>query len=213
MARPKISLIDRSLIIRESIAILEAQGLAGFNLRRLGARLSVNSASIYHYFDSKEDILRAAAGTLLREMQVPPYSEDWKRFFIETALSHWRFLVAKPFLASLMIAGLRPTTEVDEYLSMMLSRAEVPREFHPDIFVAIEACIVGSALFEATRAKLGANAARPNPEMTLKAALVAILEHMLAEICASKTTKRKNAPVQDSTGSKSSIASTRDVPR
>jgi hypothetical protein len=41
--------------------------------------------------------------------------------------------------------------------------------------------------------EVGANAARPNPETTLEAALVAILEHMLAEIRASKTTKRTNA--------------------
>src|SRR5581483_9217003 len=112
MSRPKEKLIDRQSIVLAAINRLELSGLDGLNLRQLGKDLNVNPASIYHYFDGKEEILRAAAGKLLREAIVPDPSEDWPNWFAQGALGYYRVLVAKPFLISIMLAGFKPRTEV-----------------------------------------------------------------------------------------------------
>ena len=44
------------------------------SIRRLGAELHVNGASLYHHFANKDEILQAVGRAVLAEIEVPPLS-------------------------------------------------------------------------------------------------------------------------------------------
>ncbi|MEL6981375.1 MAG: TetR/AcrR family transcriptional regulator C-terminal domain-containing protein [Actinomycetota bacterium] len=77
---------DRPHLSREAIAatalrLTDQDGLAGLSMRKLGAELGVEAMSLYHYVDSKDDLLDAVLDLLYAEVDLPrdlPDSE-WEK--------------------------------------------------------------------------------------------------------------------------------------
>lgn len=187
MSRPKEKLIDRQSIVQAAINRLEISGLDGFNLRQLGKDLNVNPASIYHYFESKEDILRAAAGRLLREAVTPSPGEAWPNWFAQASLGYYRLLVGKPFLIPIMLAGYRPRTEVSKRNAEHLAKLGVPESLRPDIVRALEGCVIGLALIAVSKRDGEADAGdkpRLDLERVLTQTVGVLLERLIAEATA-----------------------------
>lgn len=176
MARPKVPLIDRQLIVGAAIKILEADGLDGLSLRKLGSDLGVNPASIYHHFENKESILRAVTARILREVEVPPDRYDWKRWMIESTINYWRVLVEKPFTIPVMLSGVRPSTEVGDRNRQMMTAAGIPIAKQRDITRGFEACALGAALLVTSQENI-VHPGVMNPENLLRLQLSLLLDH------------------------------------
>jgi AcrR family transcriptional regulator len=84
-------------IVREAIALIDAEGLDALSMRSLASRLGVEAMSLYHHFPSKAALLTAVSRALSEEVAGrwvnPP--KDWKdrivalgRVEIETILAH-----------------------------------------------------------------------------------------------------------------------------
>ncbi len=96
-----MSVVERPALSRDRIAakaleLIDAHGLAGLSMRKLGAELGVEAMSLYHYVTNKADLLDAVLDLLYAEIQLPDVAdEDWEaairlglRAFHEVLISH-----------------------------------------------------------------------------------------------------------------------------
>ena len=73
---PSMQQVERPTLSRESIAraaldLIDAEGLAGLSMRKLGAKLGVEAMSLYHYVANKDDLLDAAVEQIYLEIEIP----------------------------------------------------------------------------------------------------------------------------------------------
>jgi TetR/AcrR family tetracycline transcriptional repressor len=59
--------LSREKIIRESLRLLDADGIAGFSLPKLGRALGTDPTAVYRHFASKDDLILAIADQLIEE--------------------------------------------------------------------------------------------------------------------------------------------------
>ncbi len=71
--RPTLS---RELIAQTALELTDKIGLDKLSMRKLGAELGVEAMSLYHYVDSKDDLLNAVLDGLYQEIDLPIDSED-----------------------------------------------------------------------------------------------------------------------------------------
>ncbi|MBL1096377.1 TetR/AcrR family transcriptional regulator [Streptomyces coffeae] len=63
--------LDRLKIVAATIRLLDAEGLAGFSMRRLAAELGVTAMSVYWYVDTKDHLLELALDAAMGEIVLP----------------------------------------------------------------------------------------------------------------------------------------------
>ena len=146
MARPRTPLISLDLVVEAATGILESEGLHALSLRALGGRLNVNSASLYHHFANKEQILLAVARAALREIVLRPLTDDWASWLCECAVAYRRVLVKKPYLLELILGGIRPHTVAYAVSDAKLVEAGIPDDLRPELLIALDTAVIGSAL-------------------------------------------------------------------
>ena len=59
--------LTRELLVRESLRLLDKDGVAGFSLPKLGRALGADPTAIYRHFASKDDLILAIAEALIEE--------------------------------------------------------------------------------------------------------------------------------------------------
>lgn len=59
--------LTREKIVRESLRLLDAEGIAGFSLPKLGRALGTDPTAIYRHFASKDELVLAIADLLIQE--------------------------------------------------------------------------------------------------------------------------------------------------
>lgn len=154
-ARGRPAAIDREAVITAALAIIDAEGTDAVTMRRLGADLGVSAMAPYRYFDGKEELLRAAAASVITDIRVgtvPSWQDLVQRFFQDfhdrllkhpgvarlfggqTFLSETVYAVSEPVFAALLAAGFAPETAVS-------------------LFMACATCSIGAALLEAEEAE------------------------------------------------------------
>src|SRR5580698_7359786 len=57
--------LTRELIVRESLRLLDTQGVAGFSMPKLGRALGADPTAVYRHFASKDDLVLAIADYLI----------------------------------------------------------------------------------------------------------------------------------------------------
>ncbi|MFF0493539.1 TetR/AcrR family transcriptional regulator [Nocardia sp. NPDC004068] len=71
--------LTREQIVTAAVAVLDAEGVAGLNVRRLGARLGVAATAMYYYVKSKDELVTLAADSVWRELELPdPAVIEWR---------------------------------------------------------------------------------------------------------------------------------------
>ncbi|TDU77294.1 TetR family transcriptional regulator [Streptomyces sp. KS 21] len=102
--------LDRERIIRATVRLLDAEGLARFSMRRLAAGLGVTAMSLYWYVDTKHDLLELALDRALGELPLPrtapaePVREGWPGRLRSLACGYRRLLAEHPWVAPLTAA-------------------------------------------------------------------------------------------------------------
>ncbi|WP_392671732.1 TetR/AcrR family transcriptional regulator [Streptomyces sp. LN785] len=85
--------LDRERITAASVRLLDAEGLAGFSMRRLAAELDVTAMSLYWYVDTKDDLLELALDSVYSEIAAPREEAHWHDRLRELATSYRELLV------------------------------------------------------------------------------------------------------------------------
>ncbi|MFI5844707.1 TetR/AcrR family transcriptional regulator C-terminal domain-containing protein [Catenuloplanes sp. NPDC051500] len=87
--------LKRADIVTAAIALLDAEGLDGLTMRKLGARLGVQAGAIYWHFKDKEALLGAMADRMIGESADPPLAPGtWDAQLTEYATRARRALLA-----------------------------------------------------------------------------------------------------------------------
>ncbi|MGW4273844.1 TetR/AcrR family transcriptional regulator [Streptomyces seoulensis] len=95
--------LDRARITGATVRLLDAEGLAGFSMRRLAAELNVTAMSVYWYVDTKDDLLELALDAAFGELPLPrpDTGEDWRGELRALAVGYRALLVRHPWLSPL----------------------------------------------------------------------------------------------------------------
>ncbi|MEH0545365.1 TetR/AcrR family transcriptional regulator [Streptomyces sp. B21-105] len=98
--------LDRDRITEAAVRLLDAEGPAGFSMRRLAAELNVTAMSVYWYVDTKDDLLElaldAAFGELAELLPDPADDDvDWRDQLRTLARAYRDLLVRHPWLSPL----------------------------------------------------------------------------------------------------------------
>jgi AcrR family transcriptional regulator len=97
--------LTRELLVRESLRLLDTDGVAGFSLPRLGRAIGADPTAIYRHFASKDDLVLAIADTLIAEgSQGLEPSDCWARTLADIARRTRTCCLAHPAAASLATA-------------------------------------------------------------------------------------------------------------
>ncbi|RMI27605.1 TetR/AcrR family transcriptional regulator [Nocardia stercoris] len=79
--------LTREQVVTAAVEVLDAQGVAGLNIRRLGAQLGVAATAMYYYVKNKDELVTLAADLVWHEIELPDAATtDWRS--AATMLAH-----------------------------------------------------------------------------------------------------------------------------
>ncbi|WP_435833117.1 TetR/AcrR family transcriptional regulator C-terminal domain-containing protein [Kitasatospora purpeofusca] len=82
---PEQPVLSREAIVREAIAMLDADGVEALSMRKLGARLNAGATSLYRHVATKDELIELAVDEVFGEIPVPdPGAADWRADVIAT---------------------------------------------------------------------------------------------------------------------------------
>ncbi|MFF8773389.1 TetR/AcrR family transcriptional regulator [Kitasatospora sp. NPDC015120] len=124
--------LSREAIVREAIAMLDADGAEALSMRKLGARLNAGATSLYRHVATKDELIELAVDEVFGEIPVPdPGASDWRadviatcESFRATTLRH-RWLGSVIGQAGLVYLGPNLIT-VSERMAALFSSAGFP---------------------------------------------------------------------------------------
>jgi AcrR family transcriptional regulator len=95
--------LNRDRIVRAAVALLDADGVQAFSMRRLATALEVTAMSVYWYVDTKDDLLELALDEVLGELRIPPFGadDDWRAHLRTLAHQYRRCFQNHPWAAQL----------------------------------------------------------------------------------------------------------------
>jgi AcrR family transcriptional regulator len=71
--------LNRELILEAALGIIDQDGLASLNMRRLATEVDAAPMSLYRYFENKNEILDGVVEVILRDLESPLGQENWTR--------------------------------------------------------------------------------------------------------------------------------------
>lgn len=105
--------LTREIIVAKAIKLIDAEGVDGLSMRRLGEALEVEAMAMYHYFPNKDAILDAVAAAIIEEtgpaLPLDDPNADWKTIMLSGPASAGRALEAHP-KAGWLFLGRQYTT-------------------------------------------------------------------------------------------------------
>lgn len=95
--------LSRAVIVREAVAMLDADGIEALSMRKLGARLNAGATSLYRHVATKDELMELAVDEVFGEITVPAAgSADWRAATTEAAGSFRATALRHPWLASVL---------------------------------------------------------------------------------------------------------------
>jgi AcrR family transcriptional regulator len=94
---------SREEIVRAALELLDAEGLDGLSMRKLGAKLMAGATSLYWYVANKDELLELAYDEIWGEMLVHiPEEAHWRETLSIVAHSMRQSILRHPWSASLI---------------------------------------------------------------------------------------------------------------
>ncbi|MFC5183641.1 TetR/AcrR family transcriptional regulator [Actinomadura harenae] len=120
--RPQLS---RGEIVTAAVALLDAEGLEGFSMRRLGAALGAGATSLYFYVDGKNELLDLAMDEIMGEVPLPGPEVRWREAAAGFVREMRRMLVRHPWVIGLfgtrLTIGPNSLRFSDRFIEVFLS--------------------------------------------------------------------------------------------
>lgn len=94
---------SRDEIVRAAVELLDAEGLEGLSMRKLGARLGTGATSIYWYVANKDELLELAYDDFWGEITLPePTAQTWRQTVAAAAHGMRRLILRHPWSGELI---------------------------------------------------------------------------------------------------------------
>lgn len=101
--------LSRDLLVDAAFRIADTEGPEALTLRRLGTELGVDPTAVYRHFRTKDDLLAATAGRLLREaLDTFQASGSWRDDLKRYVLRMRAIYLAHPRIAALIATASSP---------------------------------------------------------------------------------------------------------
>lgn len=97
--------LSRAAIVREAVAMLDAEGIEALSMRKLGARLNAGATSLYRHVATKEELMELAVDEVCAEIAVPAPDlarGDWRAAVTAAAGSFRTTALGHPWLSSVL---------------------------------------------------------------------------------------------------------------
>jgi AcrR family transcriptional regulator len=95
--------LSRAGIVREAIAMLDAEGVDAVSMRKLGARLNAGATSLYRHVATKDELMELAVDEVVAEITVPAAGRSgWRAAAAETARSFRATALRHPWVSSVL---------------------------------------------------------------------------------------------------------------
>ena len=98
--------LGREQIVRAALELLDADGIDGLSMRRLGARLNAGATSIYWYVANKDDLLELAVDEVWGEVPLPD-GDGWRDVARALVVGIRSAILRHPWVTTLL--GRRPS--------------------------------------------------------------------------------------------------------
>ncbi|WP_067451368.1 TetR/AcrR family transcriptional regulator [Actinomadura macra] len=99
--------LTRDQIVDAALELLDAEGLDGLSMRRLGTRLNSGATSVYWHVANKDELLELALDRVMAEVEVPdPADGGWRAAATGYARSYRAMIHRHPWTVTLF--GSRP---------------------------------------------------------------------------------------------------------
>jgi AcrR family transcriptional regulator len=114
------SAATRGALLRAAVDIISERGWMSATTRLVAARAGVTRGALQHYFESREDLLKAVAAEIFVQLHARLDTEALslqpleKR--VELLLQHYCGVYASPLFRAVLNAGLDPSSGVDQYM-------------------------------------------------------------------------------------------------
>ncbi|CAD5275280.1 Tetracycline repressor protein class G [Bosea sp. 62] len=145
--------LDRDIVVRAALGLLNEVGADGLTTRRLAERLKVQQPALYWHFPNKRALLDTLAEAMLTENHtraMPRLGEDWRVFLSENARSFRKALLAYRDGARIH-AGTRPSAPqsgaIEAQIRLLCAGGFAPRDAARAL-AAISHYVVGAVIEE-----------------------------------------------------------------
>jgi AcrR family transcriptional regulator len=99
--------LTREQIVQAAIELLDADGVEGLSMRRLGSRLGSAATAVYWHVNSKHDLVVLAGDAVWGEIQLPdPAEVGWRTAAIRIAHDTYTMITRHPWLLPAMSTQL-----------------------------------------------------------------------------------------------------------
>jgi AcrR family transcriptional regulator len=150
-----VASLSRDQIADVALAIADAEGLDAVSIRRIARELRSGAMSLYHYFDSRDELLELMADRIAAEMVVPgELPPDWREALKEIARHSLGAFSRHPWLQSALHDRMRVTPNLLRHIEQSAQSIAplAARGFDPGLLGTIVAAVddftVGYALRE-----------------------------------------------------------------
>jgi AcrR family transcriptional regulator len=146
--------LSRAEIVRVALAVADAEGLEAVSIRRLARELGSGAMSIYHYFDSRDELLELMGETVAAEMLVPEVPDDWRAALTAIAQRGRATFKAHPWMLFALSERPRVTPNLLRHVEQTsqalrtLAEAGADRALLSGIALAVDDYLIGYTLRE-----------------------------------------------------------------
>ncbi|MEU1401865.1 TetR/AcrR family transcriptional regulator C-terminal domain-containing protein [Streptomyces sp. NPDC005728] len=199
---PEQPSLSRAAIVREAVAMLDADGVEALSMRKLGARLNAGATSLYRHVATKDELMELAVDEVAAEVRVPATADpDWRAAVTEAAQSFRTTALRHPWVSSVMgqagLAYLGPNLmSFSERLASLFTAAGFPE---PDQAIStLLAYVLGMSTTEAAWLTTVARSGQTEAEFVARlmpAAQQAAADH--AHLAASYAPSAPRDPAQE----------------
>ncbi|WP_232668797.1 TetR/AcrR family transcriptional regulator [Pseudonocardia sp. TRM90224] len=99
--------LTREQIVRAAVEVLDAEGVEGLNMRRLGAWLGTAPTAVYWHVPSKDELLVLAADEVWAEIDLPDLDGvGWRAAAVDMARNLHAMVTGHPWLVTAMSTHL-----------------------------------------------------------------------------------------------------------
>jgi len=115
--------LTRDKIIEKAIELIDADGLEGLSMRRLGEALGVEAMAMYHHFPNKDAILDGVVARVIEQTgpAMPLDSADWKTVMLSGPASAARAIEVHPKVGWLFLGRQYTTSQSLQMLEAPLA--------------------------------------------------------------------------------------------
>lgn len=107
--------LTREKIVDKALEMLDAEGVEGLSMRRLGDALGVEAMALYHHFPNKDAILDGVLARIIEEtgpaMPLTDAASDWKAVMLSGPASAGRAVAKHPKAGWLFLGRQYNTTD------------------------------------------------------------------------------------------------------